>query len=518
MYSDKNTAIPLFPAFLNLNGVPCLVVGGGTSALRRVRELLRAGARVTLVAPWLDPGFADLENGPAVRHLAMRFTRAMVAGQRLVIAATDDPDVNREVADSARVAGAWVNVVDDPAACTLVAAATVERPPVTVAVSTSGTSPTLARELKAFLEAVLPRNLGELGRLAASIRPRVKGALAPGPSRRRFWERMLQSEAATLALDGRREQAEHQASRLLAESAEARPLSGEAAPGHLALEQSSGSGVVYLVGAGPGDPSLLTLRALSLMQLADVVLHDELVSPEVLVLARADAPRIAVGRRRGAHRMSRDALDALMVRLAGKGLRVLRLKGGDPLIFARGGEEMAALREAGIRFEVVPGVTAAQGAAAAYGIPLTHRDLAHSCLIAAGELAKEESKSEAVPEASAKQTIVIYMPLGRLAETCRGLIGRGLAPSTPAALVSKATLSDERVVVATLGSIAAEAHQIEPPALLIVGEVVRLSGALSHGEKSTSSGSASDDMVGLWRLWLTHCRPMSGDEAAPRAI
>lgn len=215
--------------------------------------------------------------------------------------------------------------------------------------------------------------------------------------------------------------------------------------------------------------------------------------------------------------MSRDGLDGLMVRLARQGLRVLRLKGGDPLIFARGGEEMAALREAGIRFEVVPGITAAQGAAAACGIPLTHRDLAHSCLIAAGELAKDESKSEAVPWASAQQTIVVYMPLGRLAETCRDLIGRGRAPSTPAALVSKATLSDERVVMAALGSIAAEAHQIEPPTLLIVGEVVRLGGAVSRREMTTSPDSASDDMVGLWRLWLRHGLT-SDEQAAPRAM
>jgi uroporphyrin-III C-methyltransferase/precorrin-2 dehydrogenase/sirohydrochlorin ferrochelatase len=349
-------------------------------------------------------------------------------------------------------------VVDDPQLCSFIVPSIIDRSPVVIAASTGGSSPVLARLLRARIEALIPAGFGELAKLAQRFRARVSETV-PKAARRAFWERVLQGPIAELVFAGRLRQAEADLEAVVA-----------------AGVAENTAGEVYLVGAGPGNPELLTFAALRLMQQADIVLHDNLVSPQILALTRRDAQRIYVGKRRADHTMRQEQINTLMIELARQGKRVLRLKGGDPYTFGRGGEEIESLASAGVRFEVVPGITAAAGAAAYAGIPLTHRDYAHSCVLVTGHLKDGTMDLDWHGLARPKQTIVIYMGLLGLQALCEQLIAHGLPPDIPAAVVQQATLPQQRVVVGTLQNLAARvaAAGLRAPTLVVVGDVVRL--------------------------------------------
>ncbi|MFO1321339.1 MAG: siroheme synthase CysG [Burkholderiales bacterium] len=449
------------PIFLDLEGTAALVVGGGETAARKSDLLRRAGARVHVVAPVLDETLAHAAQRGEVRHVAEDFEPAHVDGMQLVIVATADEAVNRAAHRACAARGVPVNVVDRPELCTFILPAIVDRSPVIVAISSGGASPVLARRLRTRIESVLPTSIGRLAALAGQFRSAVKARWPSATQRRRFWEQVFEGRIAELALNGR--EAEAAAAIRLAidtESSDANAAVGE----------------VYLVGAGPGDPELLTFRAVRLMQQADVVVYDHLIGDGILDLVRRDAHRIYVGKESRNHTLPQDGINDLLVRLAQQGKRVLRLKGGDPFIFGRGGEEIQTLAAHGIPFQVVPGVTAAAGAAAYAGIPLTHRDCAHACVMATGHLKDGSVDLDWTALARRDQTVVIYMGLGGLAEICRELARHGLPDDWPAAVVENATTSKQRVVTGSLRTLPtlAKAADIKPPALIIVGEVVKL--------------------------------------------
>lgn len=459
------TPLAHLPISLKIAERLCLVVGGGEIAARKVGLLLRAGARVRVVALTLGPSLqARLDEG-TVEHHAARFQPTDLAGMTLVIAATDDPAVNREVSDHAQALGIPVNVVDQPALCTFILPSIVDRAPVSVAVSTGGAAPVLARLLRARLETLIPADYGQLAALAAHNRVLVKRHLPDPVTRRRFWEVVLQGAVAEEVFAGRHEQAQMLFQQHLENASSPAPTT---------------TGEVYLVGAGPGDPDLLTFRALRLMQQADVVLYDRLVSPAILDLVRREAERIYVGKRRAHHALRQDEINQTLMRLARAGKRVLRLKGGDPFIFGRGGEEIATLAAQGIAFQVVPGITAASGCAAYAGIPLTHRDYAQAVIFVTGQLQDGSVSLDWPMLARPSQTVVIYMGLTGLEQVCRELIRHGLPAHTPAALIEQGTTPHQRVIAATLADLYGQvsAAQVHAPTLVIVGEVVKLHSAL----------------------------------------
>lgn len=451
-------AMDYLPIFLRVKSRPVLVVGGGHVALRKVTWLLRAGACVTVIAPVLHAGLARLASRGELRHVGAHFSAAHLGDAAAVIAATDDPDVNAEVSQAARARRIPVNVVDDPALSTFIFPAIIDRAPILVAVSSSGHAPVLARWVREQIEALLPARLGALARFMGAQRAAVQrtlGALA----RRAFWERIVTGAVARRVLRGD-------------EAGAQRALGRE-----LLTSQLTQPGEVYLIGAGPGDPDLLTLRGLQLLQQADVILYDRLVSAAVLERARRDAERIFVGKEPG-EPGQQARIHELMVRLAREGKRVARLKGGDPFVFGRGGEEIEVLAANDIHCSVVPGITAALGAAASAVVPLTHRRLAQSVTFVNGHQGEG-----ALPDwrffANPQHTVVFYMALGQLSEIVARLRAAGATPAHPAALVSHATLPQERILRGSLSNIAALAaeHQIESPALLIVGAVAAFAAA-----------------------------------------
>ncbi len=451
------------PVSLDVRDRNCLVVGGGEVAARKVAMLLQAGARVQVVVPRAHPQLHPelqqrLQEG-RITHSARDFDGDLLEGVMLVVAATSDPDLNRRVSQAAQARGLLVNVVDQPALCNFVFPSIVDRDPVTVAVSTGGASPLLARLLRAHLEAVIPAGYGRLARLLGQCREAVKARFPDARARRRFWEEVLQGPVVEMVFAGREQEA--------LELIRARIEAGEALPPR---------GEVYLVGAGPGDPDLLTFRALRLMQRADVVFYDRLVSPEILAMVRRDAQRFYVGKKRDYHSVRQAEINRLLVEHARQGKRVLRLKGGDPFIFGRGGEEIESLFREGIPFQVVPGITAASGCAAYAGIPLTHRDYAQSVVFVTGHLQDGRLNLHWDGLVQPQQTIVIYMGLTGLEVLCRELIAHGLAPATPAALVEQGTTPRQRVLTGTLETLPARvrAADVHAPTLVIVGEVVRL--------------------------------------------
>jgi uroporphyrin-III C-methyltransferase / precorrin-2 dehydrogenase / sirohydrochlorin ferrochelatase len=451
-----------FPAFLKLQGEPCLVVGGGDRAARKVRLLSAAGAALTVVAPEVCAEIVRLADTGALRLVRESFLPEHLDGMRLVIAATGRPDVNAVVADAARQRNVWANAVDDFEHSAFITPAIIDRSPLVVALSTGGGAPVLARLLRERLESLIPTGWGRVARFARDLRARVSDRILDPDARRAFWESVLQGPIAEDLVAGN-------ASRAMA-AMEARLAHAECTP----------RGAVYLVGAGPGNPDLLTFRALHLMQQADVVLYDRLVAEDLLAWVRRDAERIFVGKTRGNHALSQEEINALMVRLAREGRRVLRLKGGDPFIFGRGGEEIETLAESGIPFEVVPGITAASGAAAYAGIPLTHRDHAQSVTFVTGHRQDGSIALDWPALCRPAQTVVIYMGVGSVRELCAAFIDHGRAPDTPAAMVERATLPGQRVLVSTLAELPgrAAAMEVQSPALIIVGEVVGLSGKL----------------------------------------
>lgn len=446
------------PVFLDLRGRSALVVGAGAVAARKIALLLQAGAKLRVVAPRSCAEVATLSAAGRIEYLREEFQPQHLHAQLFVIAATDQPGVNRAVAEAGRAAGVWVNVVDDTEASTCIMPAIIDRSPVIVAVGTGGASPTLARRLRARIEAVLPEGLGALARFSARWRERVSQALPELPRRRRFWEALLSGPVAGGVVAG--EDVEVAMARVL-----------EAAVAGRDIER----GEVWLIGAGPGDPDLLTLKALQKLQDADVVLYDRLVSPAVLERARRDAVKIFVGKQSGQHRTTQARIHQLMLDYAGQGLRVARLKGGDPFVFGRGGEELEVLAAAGIAVTIVPGVTAALGAAATAAIPLTHRGVAQSvCFVTAMSESTEQLDWRAL--AAPMQTVVYYMGVAQLPRIVEQLKQHGAPGTRAVAVIERATLPDERRLVATLDDVVeqAAAAGVSAPALLVVGDVVRI--------------------------------------------
>jgi uroporphyrin-III C-methyltransferase/precorrin-2 dehydrogenase/sirohydrochlorin ferrochelatase len=446
------------PIFLDIRGQPCLVVGGGEVAARKCTLLLRAGARVTVIAPALSAAFdADL-TAARIEHRAAIFRDEDLDGHAVAIAATSDDTVNRAVAAAARARRIPVNVVDQPALCSFILPSIIERAPLVVAVSSGGASPVLARLLRARLESLIPAGYGRLAALAGAFRDRVKARFKP-QERRRFWERVLQGPIAELMFSGR--------------DAEARKAL-QAALEDTRLAFSGGE--VSLVGAGPGDPDLLTFRALRLMQQADVVVYDRLVSRPILDLVRLEAERIYAGKERAKHALPQEDINHLLVRLAREGKRVVRLKGGDPFIFGRGGEEIDTLAAEGIPFQVVPGITAAAGCASYAGIPLTHRDYAQSVVFVTGHMQNGSMNLNWAALAQPRQTIVFYMGLLGVDVLCRELTAHGLPAATPAALIQQGTTPQQRVLTGTLETLPRIVHRsdVKAPTLIIIGEVVTL--------------------------------------------
>ena len=448
------------PIFLNLNQRRVLVVGGGDVAARKVGLLLRAQATVRVVAPELCANLVALRDSGAVEHLAVAYRSDQLSDCVLVFAATNDETVNAQVSADARQRDIPVNVADRPELCSFILPSIVDRSPITVAVSTGGASPTLGRLLRARLETFIPASYGRLAGLMGQYRNAVKNRFPAFSQRRRFWEDVVQGPVAELMLAGR-DEAARQALEQAIQSADDHALH---------------RGEVYLVGAGPGDPDLLTFRALRLMQQADVVLHDRLVSPRILDLVRREAERIYVGKRRSYHTVRQDEINRLLIDLAKQGKRVLRLKGGDPFIFGRGGEEIAGLAGERIPFQVVPGVTAANGCASYAGIPLTHRDHAQSVVFVTGQLKDGTVDLNWPALIQPNQTLVVYMGLAALAIICRELIAHGMSGETPIALVEQGTLPKQRVYSGTLQSLPGQVEGVEihAPTLLIVGDVVKL--------------------------------------------
>jgi uroporphyrin-III C-methyltransferase/precorrin-2 dehydrogenase/sirohydrochlorin ferrochelatase len=460
-----------FPVFFDLNDKRCLVVGGGDVAARKVSLLHRAGARVLVVSPELCESLRNrLANGE-IEHAARNFEDDDLRACALVVAATDDEAVNRHISELAKDRCLPVNVVDQPEHCSFIVPSIIDRSPVQVAVSTGGASPVLARLLRARLETLIPAAYGRLASLMNEFRGKVKSALADESKRRRFWEDVAQGPIAEMIFAGKEEAAR-----------EAMHKAVDAAA------VSEDRGEVYLVGAGPGDPDLLTFRALRLLQQADVIVYDRLVSQEILDMARRDADLVYVGKERDKHTLPQEDINLLLARVAKKGKRVLRLKGGDPFIFGRGGEEIETLMQEGVNFQIVPGITAAAGAASYAGIPLTHRDYAQSVTFVTGHLKDGTMNLNWPMLAQPHQTLVVYMGLLGVKTLCAKLVEHGRSADTPMALVQKATTREQKVVIGTLGTMPelVDKTRIKPPTLIIVGEVVSL-----HEKLSWFSGAAN---------------------------
>ncbi|MCH7349149.1 siroheme synthase CysG [Aeromonas sp. MR7] len=462
------------PIFCRLDNKPVLLVGGGDVAERKARLLLDAGARLTVVSPELDPELAALADAGTIDWLAGEFEPAQLAGKWLVVAATDRREVNALVYQSANQAGIFANVVDDPKRSSFIMPSIIDRSPLMVAISSGGKAPVLARLLREKLEALLPQHLGAVAAFAGGLRERVKARFATMGERRQFWERLLGADRLGQALA----RGDKAAANQLADN--------------LFAEEGVSQGEVILVGAGPGDPGLLTLHALRQMQQADVVVYDRLVSDEVMALVRRDAKRIFVGKQAGNHCVPQEGINQLLLEEARKGQRVVRLKGGDPFIFGRGGEELETLVGSGVGFQVVPGITAASGCAAYAGIPLTHRDHAQSVRFVTAHGKGGTQDLDWPLLARDKQTLVFYMGLSSCPTIREQLMAHGKEGSTPVALVERGTQPSQRVIRGTLDQLAELAVGVESPALIMVGSVVTLADQLAwFGQTGASSQAAA---------------------------
>jgi len=450
--------VDIFPISLKLQQQPCLIVGGGHIAYRKAVLLHKAGAVIHIIAPDIDANLLQLVEESQGQYIqALYPAQIQLNDYRLVIAATDDYAVNTQVFEDCEALKILVNSVDDPPHCRFMVPAIVDRSPLVISVASNGTSPVLSRQIRTQLETSIPHGMGKLAEFSGKWRAAVKAKISNPDERRVFWEDLYASPL--------KEQVFHdnlvEADRLIEQAL---------------LEWKTPKGEVYLVGAGPGDPELLTLKALRLMQQADVVIYDRLVSPAIMELCRRDATKIYVGKARSNHAVPQEGINALLVEFASKGQRVCRLKGGDPFIFGRGGEEIQELFAAGVPFQVVPGITAASGCSAYAGIPLTHRDYAQSVRFLTGHL-KEGSPELPWDElVYQNQTLVLYMGLVGLEKICEKLIEHGQRPDMPVALISKGTTSEQKVVVGTLADIASkvEENHIQAPTLTIIGDVVSL--------------------------------------------
>ncbi|MBU3085361.1 siroheme synthase CysG [Acinetobacter seifertii] len=448
----------IFPISLKLQQQRCLIVGGGHIALRKATLLAKAGAIIDIVAPEIEEQLLQLVTTTNGQHFVEVFSEKFLSTPyRLVIAATNDPQVNKTVFEQCEARNLLVNSVDDIPHCRFMVPAIIDRSPLVISVASNGTSPVLSRQIRTQLETSIPHGMGKLAEFSGKWRNQVKEKISNPDERRIFWENLYASPLKEQVFNDNLGVADSMLEQAL-------------------QEWKAPKGEVYLVGAGPGDPELLTLKALRLMQQADVVIYDRLVSQPILELCRRDATKIYVGKARSNHSVPQDGINALLVEYAQQGKRVCRLKGGDPFIFGRGGEEIQELFQAGVPFQVVPGITAASGCSAYAGIPLTHRDYAQSVRFLTGHL-KEGSPelpwNELVYE---NQTLVLYMGLVGLERICEQLIAHGQRPDMPVALISKGTTPEQKVVVGSLADIASKVteHQIHAPTLTIIGEVVRL--------------------------------------------
>lgn len=457
--------LSVFPAFHKVAGRPVLVVGEGAEAAAKVRLLLETEAQIRLVSRHPETQLAALIVGHDLEHRPRPFRDSDIDGAVLVFAASGDRVVDEAVVAAARARGVPANAVDMPELCDFYTPAIVNRAPVAVAITSAGDSPVLVQKIRARIEALLPPRLGAIAALAGSFRDAADKLLPKGQPRRRFWSRLLEGPAAEAALAGQTGEARRLASRLLSQA------DGEA------------TGFVSIVGAGPGATDLLTLRAHRALQEADVIVHDGLVPDEVVAMGRRDAERIPVGKAKGRHSKSQSEINEILVAEALAGRRVVRLKGGDPLIFGRAGEEMAALRAAGIRFELVPGITAALAAAAEAEIPLTLRGVASSLVFATGHEAGGDLASGWAELARSGATVAVYMARSVAADAAERLMQAGLAAGTPVALVANASRPDRRVLAGTLADLAilSAAADLNGPALILIGRAVA-EGALADAE------------------------------------
>src|SRR5476651_1415882 len=444
-----------FPLFCQLHNKACLLVGAGEVAERKARLLLDAGAKLTVNAASFTPQFDVWAAEGKAKLLTGAFSPQLVDEMWLVIAATDSEQVNQAVSVAAEQRRVFCNVVDAPQSASFIMPSIIDRSPLMIAVSSGGNAPVLARLLRERLEAILPQHLGKLAQTAGKLRQRVKSHFHDMPQRRRWWEKLFNH---------------HRLAQSLANNDDAQ---SEQYLEELFSEPVDKHGEVILVGAGPGDAGLLTLKGLQQMQLADVVVYDRLVSDAVLNLVRRDAERIFVGKRAGHHCVAQERINEILLEQAQMGKRVVRLKGGDPFIFGRGGEELEALKAAGIAFSVVPGITAASGCSAYSGIPLTHRDHAQSVRLITGH-AKQDGDLDWACLAQSQQTLVFYMGLTQATEIQRHLLENGLPASTPVALVENGTTKQQRVVTGELTQLGTLAEQVQSPSLIIVGSVVSL--------------------------------------------
>ena len=459
------------PIFINITNRRCVVIGGGDVAARKVIMLLKANAAVILYSPVICHELAALAEANKITHISANFEPSQLDGACLVIAATDDETVNTAVSVAAKALNIPVNVVDAPALCTFTMASIVERSPIVIAISSEGNAPVLARYIRTKIETMLPSGYGRIAGIAGEFRDKVKAKFATTQQRRIFWEGVLQGPIVERILSGQDDAARKALDDVLSDKADLKH-----------------HGEVYLVGGGPGDPDLLTFRALRLMQQCDVCVYDKLVSPEVMELVRRDAELIYVGKSRDQHTLPQEEINELLARLALEGKRVLRLKGGDPFIFGRGGEEIETLMQRGVPFQVVPGITAANGVSTYAGIPLTHRDYSQACLFITGHLKEGTLDLDWVAMSRPRQTVVIYMGLVGLEKICEQLIAHGVSADMPVAVVQQGTTQHQRVVTATLKDIAAKVTQaqIKAPCLTIIGEVVQLRGKLNWFQPNNS--------------------------------
>ena len=454
---------PPFPVFLDLAGHPVVVVGDGAEAAAKSRLLIRSGAVVRLVATVPGTLLRGMIADGLVQSAGAELSASLLAGVKLCVVALEDDAAAAAAVALARRCGVLVNAVDRPAMCDCIIPAIVDRAPVTVAISTGAAAPALARFLRGRIEQAIPPGFGALARLCRDWRAVVAAALPERITRRWFWDAVVAGPEAAAALDGR-----------IADAEAALRARLDAARGQQAAPSA---GRASLVGAGPGDPELLTLRAVRALQSADVILYDALIDPAILECARRDASRIDVGKRCGRHALQQGAINRLILEHARRGAHVVRLKGGDPFVFGRGGEEAEALRSAGINVTVIPGVTAACAAAASLGVPLTHRGQARSLHFVTGHGADGHLPEQDWPALiAAGGTIAAYMSLRTLPELTARLIGAGLPGATPAAAVENASRPGERRVFATIAGLAEALGRagVAGPTLVLIGAVVAL--------------------------------------------
>ncbi len=462
-----------FPIFIKLQDQHCLVVGGGVVATRKIKQLLIAGAKVFVVAPNIEPALEKLKESGDIRYFQQAYTEKCLEGKQLVIAATNDKQLNNQIAKRAKSQNILVNVVDDYDAGTFIMPSIINRNPVVIAISTSGIAPVLTKLLSIRIETLIPSNYGKLASLISRFRDSAKEKYPSTKDRRRFWESILDGPIAEMFYAGQ----EEKTLKLL-----------EAQLGNESSHLDS-KGEVYLVGGGPGDPELLTFRALRLMQQADVVLYDRLVAPKILEFVRKDAKRIYVGKERDRHALPQAEINQMLVDLAKQGRRVLRLKGGDPFMFGRGGEEIDLLYENNIPFQIVPGITAASGCASYAGIPLTHRNYAQSCLFVTGHLKDGSMNLNWQTLVQPQQTLAVYMGTHSLDILSRQLIKHGMKKSMPAAIIQQGTTGDQNVYLSTIERLpeVPKENNVKPPSMIIIGEVVSLHEKLAWYQPNSKS-------------------------------